>query len=201
MSIFEKKSWTNRLTEYPKRRRLTEVEGQPNVFDVDREEGTISDEGDAFNSTNMNGLEDRIETAFGIMNTARIGTMIFNGQEDGTVTLIDSVENYDNIEIYYKNNDSDFDCMRVLNPNGKKIVLNTVQKRNRDKKIWFKTTEYTISGNTIYPNTGSMGTIAFIVNTETSLKDLTSNDSNMIEICKVIGYKNNIQEEQINGIN
>lgn len=126
------------------------------------------------------------------INTARIGTMIFNGQEKGTVTLIDSVENYDNIEIYYKNNDSDFDCMRVLNPNGKKIVLNTTQKRSSDKKIWFKTTEYTISGNTIYPNTGSMGTISFRVNTATSVIDLSNDNENMIEICKVIGYKNNI---------
>lgn len=199
MSIFEKESWSDRITEYPKRRRLTEVEGQPNIFDVDREEGTITSEGTAFNSVNMNGLEDRIESAFDSIetniNTSRTGVMLYNGQTTGTVTLSDSVENYDYIEIHWENNDGVFNCTKVLNPNGKMILLSTTRKRNSDNKLWFKTSQYTISDRTIYPDTGYYGNIALTIKISggiASIQYVDCDSNQYMEICKVIGYKNNI---------
>ena len=59
---FTKKTWVNRAVEYPGRRRLTSV--STDVYDVTREEGSISAEGDAFNATTMNDLENRIEAGF-----------------------------------------------------------------------------------------------------------------------------------------
>lgn len=63
---FVKKTWYDRNPEYPNRRTLTPVSGQDNVYDVSRDsEGVASPEGDEFNATNMNSLEERISDAFG----------------------------------------------------------------------------------------------------------------------------------------
>ena len=59
---FNKKTWTDRISEYPNRRNLTSTStGVSEIFDVTREEGNISQQGDAFSANNMNDLEDRIE--------------------------------------------------------------------------------------------------------------------------------------------
>lgn len=61
---FTKKTWKNRIAEYINRRLLTMEDGSTNLVTVARDEGTISQEGDAFNAANMNDLEDRIEEGF-----------------------------------------------------------------------------------------------------------------------------------------
>lgn len=45
--MFEKKTWVNRQSEHPARRRLTPT-GNDNEFDVARAEGVIMEDGDAF---------------------------------------------------------------------------------------------------------------------------------------------------------
>lgn len=62
---FEKKTWEDRLVEFPGRRRLIDVEtGKEYVMDVSREEGLVTKVGDAFSGNNMNGLENRIADGF-----------------------------------------------------------------------------------------------------------------------------------------
>lgn len=61
---FTKKTWKNRIAEYINRRLLTNEDGSTEIVTVARDEGTISQEGDAFNAANMNDLEDRIEAGF-----------------------------------------------------------------------------------------------------------------------------------------
>lgn len=61
---FTKKTWKNRIAEYINRRLLTNEDGSTDLVTVARDEGTISQEGDAFNAANMNDLEDRIEAGF-----------------------------------------------------------------------------------------------------------------------------------------
>ena len=65
---FVKKTWKNRIAEYINRRLLTNEDGSTNVVTVARDEGTISQEGDAFNAANMNDLEDRIAAEFDEIN-------------------------------------------------------------------------------------------------------------------------------------
>ena len=57
---FEKKTWKNRQTQHPNRRKLTKVSGDN--YDVTRAEGTVTEQGDMFNAQNMNDLETRIES-------------------------------------------------------------------------------------------------------------------------------------------
>ena len=61
---FTKKEWTDRVAEYINRRVLNKTDGTQEVVIVERSEGDVSVEGDAFNAANMNDLEDRIEAAF-----------------------------------------------------------------------------------------------------------------------------------------
>lgn len=58
---FTKKTWKNRIAEYINRRLITMEDGSTNLVTVARNEGTISQEGDAFNAANMNDLEDRMK--------------------------------------------------------------------------------------------------------------------------------------------
>ncbi|MEG0541364.1 MAG: hypothetical protein RR528_03470 [Angelakisella sp.] len=61
---YSKKTWTNRQSEYPNRRRLTPT-GTAEVYEVAREEGLVVEEGDPFDQTSMNDLENRVAGAFG----------------------------------------------------------------------------------------------------------------------------------------
>ena len=65
---FEKKTWTDRIAEYINRRLLTKEDGGTEIVTVAREEGTISQEGDAFSAANMNDLETRIDDEFNSLN-------------------------------------------------------------------------------------------------------------------------------------
>lgn len=60
---WNKKTWQDRVAEYPNRRRLDET-GTANTYDVIRDEGNIMVEGDAFSAETMNDLENRINEGF-----------------------------------------------------------------------------------------------------------------------------------------
>lgn len=61
---FVKKEWKDRITEYPGRRRLVDADtGKESVVDVTRDEGLVSQAGDAFSATTMNDLEQRISSS------------------------------------------------------------------------------------------------------------------------------------------
>ena len=47
-------AFVDRVVEYPGRVRLTPVEGVENVYDMTREEGTVTEEGTPLNANNLN---------------------------------------------------------------------------------------------------------------------------------------------------
>ena len=62
---FTPKEWKARLVEFAGRRLLRNVaNGESTTYDVSRSEGQVSQEGDAFNTKNMNDLEQRISNGF-----------------------------------------------------------------------------------------------------------------------------------------
>lgn len=191
MSIFTKGNWENRNVQYPKRRRLTEIEGQPNIYDVDREEGTIVSEGSAFSAENMNGLENRIETAFDSIetkiNTARAGVELYSSAgNSGTITLSDNVSNYDYLEIYYKEDTSKaFYCVKVTPNFNPKWLINSSHYSSVDDYIVFNVRKLTITGTTITQYDGRYGNI------KQSIYPNVRDETNLF-ILKVKGYKNNI---------
>ena len=62
--MFNKKTWKDRISEYPTRRLLVDEEGNESVVTLIRNEGQVMQEGDPFNEETMNDLEERIEAAF-----------------------------------------------------------------------------------------------------------------------------------------
>lgn len=70
--MFEKKTWVNRQSEHPARRRLTPT-GNDNEFDVARAEGVIMEDGDAFDAETMNDLEKRVAEGFSTLDPADLG--------------------------------------------------------------------------------------------------------------------------------
>lgn len=67
---FTRKTWKDRIAEYPTRRRLTKSDGSTELVTVAREEGEISQEGDAFSASNMNDLEKRVGEEFDAINSS-----------------------------------------------------------------------------------------------------------------------------------
>jgi len=57
---FVKKTWKDRISQYPNRRTINDG-NFTKVVTVGRDEGTVTQAGDAFNASNMNDLENRIE--------------------------------------------------------------------------------------------------------------------------------------------
>lgn len=71
--MFEKKTWVNRQSEHPARRRLTPT-GNDNEYDVARAEGVIMEDGDAFDAETMNDLEKRVAEGFSTLDPADLGS-------------------------------------------------------------------------------------------------------------------------------
>jgi hypothetical protein len=74
---FSKKTWLDRIAEYPTRRRLKKSDGTDEIVSVSREEGAISQEGDAFSAANMNDLEDRVASEFNSLNIKMDGKLSY----------------------------------------------------------------------------------------------------------------------------
>lgn len=96
---FTKKTWKNRIAEYINRRRITMEDGSASLVTVARDEGTISQEGDAFNAANMNNLEDRIASGFEEINQSL--TEINKYQSSAEFVINEEFEmNYDAFLVY-----------------------------------------------------------------------------------------------------
>lgn len=69
---FSLKTWVNRISEYPNRRKLTHEDGSTELVTVARAEGQISAEGNAFSAEEMNDLENRIKGGFDEINQSLV---------------------------------------------------------------------------------------------------------------------------------
>lgn len=88
---FSLKTWVNRISEYPNRRKLTHEDGSTELVTVARAEGQISAEGNAFSAEEMNDLENRIKGGFDEVNQSLRELnegMIYNDVRTGVVTVL-----------------------------------------------------------------------------------------------------------------
>lgn len=102
---FVVKDWTDRITEYPNRRKLIKEDGSSEVVNVERYEGTVLQEGYPYSAENMNDFEQRVQDGF---NNA--ASTISNGYVDIGVDNCTEV--------------SASVCMTKLSPNIANIVIN-----------------------------------------------------------------------------
>lgn len=104
---FNLKTWVNRISEYPNRRKLTHEDGSTELVTVARAEGQISAEGNAFSAEEMNDLENRIKGGFDEVNQSLRELnegMIFNDVRTGVVTVLPNsdISISDNTPINFK---------------------------------------------------------------------------------------------------
>ena len=85
---FVKKTWKDRIAEFPTRRRLTKEDNTSELVTVAREEGTLSQEGDAFSAENMNDLENRIDAEFTAVNGKL--SVRYNSDDDTLEVFVDN---------------------------------------------------------------------------------------------------------------
>ena len=112
--------------------------------------------------------------------------VLFTGNDLTPVTLSDSVANYTYIEIFYvDNNSAGFNSTRIYNPNGKTVDLSIVEPSDSTaNRTYIRRTAFTISGNTITPNTSTSG---FVLIDGTNVS--TTTGANYIAIQRVLGYE------------
>lgn len=88
---FTTRNWQDRVSQYPNRRVITNVEDSSDskVVTVTRDEGTITQQGDPLNAAALNNLESRISQ----MNTSLVGVaqtvtlLASEWTEDNTITV------------------------------------------------------------------------------------------------------------------
>lgn len=106
---FSLKTWVNRISEYPNRRKLTHEDGSTELVTVARAEGQISAEGNAFSAEEMNDLENRIKGGFDEVNQSLIDksmNALFTVKEHGALatsgyyTLTSIIKNFGSNDIY-----------------------------------------------------------------------------------------------------
>ena len=88
---FVTKTWKNRIVQFPNRRTLTDTNSTSTVYTVARNEGEVTQEGDAFSAENMNNLEGRISDAFDNSEPVEISTYLYaSSWSNGTYTISDN---------------------------------------------------------------------------------------------------------------
>ena len=94
---FVKKTWKDRISDFPNRRIINDGIKQTTVT-VSRNEGNVTEAGDSFNAANMNDLEDRIEAATAGTYTDISGTLTAGNT---SITLVDaSISDTSTIDYY-----------------------------------------------------------------------------------------------------
>lgn len=90
-NAYVSKTWKNTVAQYPNRRTITDISNNTSTtVDVVRSIGTVSQEGDAWNADNMNGMESRINSAF---------ATAFNQLGDLSFVALTQTE-YNNLGVY-----------------------------------------------------------------------------------------------------
>lgn len=119
---YSKKTWEDRVSQYPNRRKLTDTTTSTiQTVTVARDEGTVTTVGDAFSAINMNNLESRISNEFSNINDILSSKVLGNGVTElwtghansGTITLSDSIRNYDYLYTITKGNNSYGACYSI----------------------------------------------------------------------------------------
>ena len=106
----------------------------------------------------------------------------------GTVTLSETAANFNYLEVFYcDNNSKEHRSIKIANPNGKTITLDTIEPYDTDKNMYIRTTSYTINNTSI-----TVKTYIYMNFWKVSGSDncgVNVEKSNYIKIIKVIGYK------------
>lgn len=112
------------------------------------------------------------------------GTILYDNPSgsNGTITLSDSTENYDYIEIYYFSGmNYDYYSNKIVNPNGKKTYLTYSEIGDTPQETYLFKREIEINNKDISTYNNNYGLLNITGN--------ISSKENRVFICKIVGYK------------
>lgn len=109
-----------------------------------------------------------------------LGKVLFEGDTNEDITLSDSAENYDYLEIFYRNNDYWYTSTKVDTPNGKKVSLACMY--NNGTRLYWK-------AKGVYINGKSITNINYIETRQGNNESTIATNSNHIYITKILGYR------------
>lgn len=132
---FNLKTWVNRISEYPNRRKLTHEDGSTELVTVARAEGQISAEGNAFSAEEMNDLENRIKGGFDEVNQSLTNLKNPAKGTEGILVNSGSPLTKDCLLIYTITTTDVLYSGGNLSINGIRVVEFTAQKANCHNKI------------------------------------------------------------------
>lgn len=102
----------------------------------------------------------------------------------GTITLNESVENFEYIEIFFTDNNNKVGgSVKVYSPNGKTASLCIVEAGSA-VTTYFRRTSYAISGTTLTPDTANAGYVRISTATPSH-----TGGTNYIKIVRVVGFE------------
>lgn len=132
---FSLKTWVNRISEYPNRRKLTHEDGSTELVTVARAEGQISAEGNAFSAEEMNDLENRIKGGFDEVNQSLTNLKNPAKGTKGILVNSGSALTKDHLLIYTITTTDVLYSGGNLSINDIRVVEFTAQKANCPNKI------------------------------------------------------------------
>lgn len=100
----------------------------------------------------------------------------------GTITLSDDVKNYIYVEIFYRQDDSNFNSVKIENPNEKNVALENIQYYS--DKLYMRASVAILNENTLTWESGSYGYKVI-----SSSGTISGSAINMFYVTKIIGYK------------
>lgn len=110
--------------------------------------------------------------------------VLYSGSSAGTITLSESADNFDYIEIYYTDNNSrGYAYTKVYQPEGKEIDL-SICESSENGTSYIRQTRYTVSGTTLTPDIAAAGYI-YYANSSSQRKS----GSNYLKIYRVVGMR------------
>lgn len=110
-------------------------------------------------------------------------SILFDGKSNGTITLPDSIDNYEYLEFYFNdNNDEQGGYIKIHKPYTTSLNLSITEAG--DTYTYFRRTLYKLSGTTVTPDTKYAGYM--LVNTGNSVSHVSG--TNYLYITRILGH-------------
>mgnify|MGYP006896538350 FL=1 len=106
-----------------------------------------------FDGQDASGLASRVTSLERLLTSIRDNTVVLFDNDanpfQGAVTLSESAENFEKLEICYKSNDNVYSAVTVANPNNKLVVLTSSYYQNNGSSLYLKSRTVQINGKVI----------------------------------------------------
>lgn len=207
MAKYTKGTWEDRVSEHPSQRKLTVVsatgssqlqEDDVIVATVERDEGTVTTTGTAFNHSNMDSFEGRVQSVFDLVKSV---TKLYVSSDHvrGTIndfSLNEDYDKYDYLGVYYCSSGGELSGYTEINTSDvsdRSELVCSLSYPNSSHNEWIMRSAFVIVG--YGNNKKSMhfqrnGCIKIYPGG--NISNVYTDSNNLVGITRVVGYKVNV---------